>query len=98
MARPQQRLDANVPGPFFVDRSCIDCGTCWQFDPTHFAPTGRTSHVWAQPQGEDETRAALLSLQACPVAAIGTTRELLARTPADGLPALFTGLPAGQVH
>jgi hypothetical protein len=39
-----------------------------------------------------------LSRRACPVAAIGTTRELLARTPADGFPALITGLPAGQVH
>ncbi|MDM7951821.1 MAG: ferredoxin [Cyanobium sp. CZS 25K] len=52
MARPQQRLAANVEGPFCVDRTCIDCGTCWQFDPAHFAPTGSTSHVWSQPQGE----------------------------------------------
>lgn len=98
MARPQQRLAANTPGPFYVDRTCIDCGTCWQFDPAHFAPTGRTSHVWAQPRGEGETRAALLALQACPVAAIGTTRELLARSPADGFPSLVCSLPAGEVH
>ncbi len=98
MARPQQRLAANAPGAFYVDDHCIDCGTCWQFDPAHFAPTGRTSHVWAQPQGGGEIRAALLALQACPVAAIGTSRELLAQTPADGFPALVTSLPAGEVH
>ncbi|MEA5389940.1 MBL fold metallo-hydrolase [Cyanobium gracile UHCC 0139] len=98
MARPEQRLAANTPGPFYVDRTCIDCGTCWQFDPAHFAPTGRTSHVWAQPQGEGETRAALMALQACPVAAIGTSRELLARSPADGFPAPVCSLPAGAVH
>jgi glyoxylase-like metal-dependent hydrolase (beta-lactamase superfamily II)/ferredoxin len=98
MARPQLRLAANGEGPFYVDRTCIDCGTCWQFDPAHFAPTGRSSHVWAQPQGEGEIRAALLALQACPVAAIGTSRELLAQTPADGFPALITSLPEGEVH
>ncbi|MCP9823990.1 MBL fold metallo-hydrolase [Synechococcus sp. EJ6-Ellesmere] len=98
MARVAERLAANVDGPFYVDASCIDCGTCWQFDPAHFAPTGRTSHVRAQPAGEEETRAALLALQACPVAAIGTTRELLAQTPADGFPALVTSVPRGEVH
>ncbi len=98
MARPQQRLAANAAGPFYVDATCIDCGTCWQFDPAHFAPTGSTSHVWAQPQDEGEIHAALLALQACPVAAIGTTRELLAQTPADGFPALVTALPQGEVH
>ena len=97
MARPQQRLAANTAGPFYVDRTCIDCGTCWQFDPAHFAPTGRTSHVWAQPQGAGEIRAALLALQACPVAAIGTCRELQAQAPADGFPAPVTSLPQGEV-
>jgi glyoxylase-like metal-dependent hydrolase (beta-lactamase superfamily II)/ferredoxin len=98
MARPAQRLAANTAGPFYVDASCIDCGTCWQWDPAHFAPTGSTSHVHAQPQGEAELRAALLALQACPVAAIGTTPELLRRTPADGFPALITQHPAGDVY
>ncbi len=108
MARSQQRLAANVDGPFYVDASCIDCGTCWQYDPAHFAPTGdpaagdygphQTSHVWAQPTGAAATREALLALQACPVAAIGTSRELLAQTPTDGFPALITRLPQGEVH
>jgi glyoxylase-like metal-dependent hydrolase (beta-lactamase superfamily II)/ferredoxin len=98
MARSSARLAANAEGPFYVDASCIDCGTCWQFDPAHFAPTGSTSHVWAQPRGEAETRSALLALQACPVAAIGTSRELLAHTPADGFPSPVARLPQGEVH
>ncbi|WP_216900570.1 MBL fold metallo-hydrolase [Synechococcus sp. CCY 9618] len=98
MARPDQRLAANVPGAFYVDGSCIDCGTCWQFDPAHFAPTGSTSHVWAQPEDDAATRQALLALQACPVAAIGAPKQLLAQTPADGFPALVTALPQGEVH
>jgi glyoxylase-like metal-dependent hydrolase (beta-lactamase superfamily II)/ferredoxin len=98
MARAEQRLAANVAGPFFVDASCIDCGTCWQFDPAHFAPTGESSHVQRQPQGEAEVLAALLALQACPVAAIGTTAELLRRMPADGFPSLITRHAAGEVY
>ncbi len=98
MARPERRLAANTAGAFFVDASCIDCGTCWQWDPAHFAPTGETSHVWTQPRGEGETRQALLALQACPVAAIGTTPELQRLTPEDGFPALITSHPAGAVY
>ncbi len=98
MARLEQRLAANVAGPFYVDRSCIDCGTCWQFDPTHFAPAAGSSHVQRQPEGNAEVRQALLALQACPVAAIGTSRELLAHTPADGFPALVERRPEGDIH
>lgn len=98
MARVQQRLAANAAGPFYVDRSCIDCGTCWQFDPAHFAPAGEASHVQHQPQGDAEVRQALLALQACPVAAIGTSRELLAQTPADGFPSLVDARPEGDTY
>ncbi|MFM7548668.1 MAG: MBL fold metallo-hydrolase [Cyanobacteriota bacterium] len=98
MARPMLRLEGNAPGPFYVDRTCIDCGTCWQFDPLHFAPTGSSSSVRQQPQGEAELRQALLALQACPVAAIGTSRELLQRMPTDGFPVLLTRHPAGAVY
>ncbi len=98
MARVQQRLAANAAGPFYVDRSCIDCGTCWQFDPAHFAPAGDSSHVHRQPQGDGEVRQALLALQACPVAAIGTSRELLAQTPAAGFPALVDARPEGDTY
>ena len=98
MARPSLRLDVNTAGPFYVDSSCIDCGTCWQWDPDHFAPTGTTSHVHRQPMGEEETRRALQALQACPVAAIGAPADLQRQTPADGFPALLTRHPAGDVH
>ena len=62
MARAERRLAANAPGPFFVDASCIDCCTCWQFEPQHFAPTGSTAHVQRQPEGKPELRKALLAL------------------------------------
>lgn len=87
-----------VPGPFSVNDRCIDCGTCWQFDPLHFAPTGSSSQVIRQPEGEAETRQALLALQACPVAAIGTTPELRRLTPSDGFPALVTRHASGDIY
>lgn len=98
MARPSLRLEANVPGAFYVDSSCIDCGTCWQWDPAHFAPDAATARVQRQPVGDEETRRALLALQACPVAAIGAPADLLRLTPSDGFPALLTHHPAGDVH
>jgi glyoxylase-like metal-dependent hydrolase (beta-lactamase superfamily II)/ferredoxin len=98
MARPSLRLAANRPGAFYVDSTCIDCGTCWRWDPDHFAPSGTTAHVHRQPEGEKETHRALLALQACPVAAIGAPSDLLRRTPADGFPALLTRHPAGDVY
>jgi len=98
MARPSLRLDGNVPGAFYVDSSCIDCGTCWQWDPDHFAQAGTTARVQRQPIGDEAIRRALLALQACPVAAIGAPADLLPRTPADGFPALLTHHPAGDVH
>lgn len=102
MARSSRRLAANVPGPFFVDSSCIDCGTCWQWDPDHFAPGGERARVACQPVGEAQERRALLAQQACPVAAIGSPIELSRRHAAalarEGFPALLWRHPAGEVH
>ena len=97
MARPSQRLATNAPGPFYVDAGCIDCGTCWQWDPEHFGPAGSQAHVHHQPEGPEPTSRALLALQACPVAAIGAPAELVRTTPPDGFPALLTRHPAGDV-
>ena len=72
MPHRHRRLATNQPGAFHVDSRCIDCGTCWQFDPLHFAPAGSSACVQRQPEGEAELRQALLALQACPVAAINT--------------------------
>ena len=98
MARLQKRRPENVSGPFYVDSSCIDCGTCWQWDPQHFEDHGDQARVWAQPQPGAETERALLAAQACPVAAIGAPPALLRQTPAQGFPSLITRHPAGDVY
>jgi glyoxylase-like metal-dependent hydrolase (beta-lactamase superfamily II)/ferredoxin len=102
MARPAPRLAANAPGPFYVDASCIDCGTCWRWDPDHFAPGAGQARVDRQPEVEAATVRALMAQQACPVAAIGSPGELLRRYSAtlalEGFPALLVQHPLGQIH
>ena len=72
MAVLAKRLAANVPGEFFVDSTCIDCGTCRQVAPEAFAEGRDASYVYRQPVDEAGTRRAAMALVACPVAAIGT--------------------------
>ena len=98
MPHRHRRLATNQPGAFHVDSRCIDCGTCWQFDPLHFAPAGSSACVQRQPEGEAELRQALLALQACPVAAINTDAEQRRAMPLDGFPTLITRHAAGEIH
>ena len=72
MADPRKRLDANVPGEFYVDSSCIDCDLCRQIAPAVFRAEGDTSIVHHQPAGEAEARRAEMALVTCPTASIGT--------------------------
>jgi glyoxylase-like metal-dependent hydrolase (beta-lactamase superfamily II)/ferredoxin len=79
MADPSKTVRENVPGPFFVDSTCIDCDTCRQLAPATFAEAAEHSYVHAQPGSAADTRAAFRALLACPTASIGTTGENLAR-------------------
>lgn len=72
MARLEDRFEENVPGEFYVDRTCINCDTCRQLAPQVFADEGRHSYVHAQPAAEGEWRAATRALLSCPTASIGT--------------------------
>ena len=40
MAQRSQSHPDNVPGSFFVDRTCIDCGTCYEYLPWVFQDAG----------------------------------------------------------
>jgi glyoxylase-like metal-dependent hydrolase (beta-lactamase superfamily II)/ferredoxin len=73
MADLAQRLPANVAGPLFVDRTCIDCDTCRQLAPATFSDAAGKSSVRVQPQTPADLDAALRALVACPVGAIGDT-------------------------
>ncbi|MGH9460477.1 MAG: MBL fold metallo-hydrolase [Vicinamibacteria bacterium] len=69
MADPGRRLEASVPGSWFVDDSCIDCDACRQIAPRIFAEGDGHAVVAQQPESGDED--AFRALVACPVGAIG---------------------------
>jgi glyoxylase-like metal-dependent hydrolase (beta-lactamase superfamily II)/ferredoxin len=75
MAAVAKRLAANVPGEFFVDSTCIDCGTCRQVAPESFAEGSDASYVYRQPTSDAGVQRAAMALVACPVAAIGTATK-----------------------
>jgi glyoxylase-like metal-dependent hydrolase (beta-lactamase superfamily II) len=75
VASIRKRLPANAPGDFYVDSTCIDCGTCRWVAPASFDAHGDASRVYRQPGNARETHRALMAVLACPVAAIGTTEK-----------------------
>jgi len=77
MARRAARLPENVPGPFFVDDTCIDCAVCRHLAPSVFArSSGDLSFVARQPASEAERTRALMALVACPTSSIGTEPKI----------------------
>jgi glyoxylase-like metal-dependent hydrolase (beta-lactamase superfamily II)/ferredoxin len=86
MAQESLRLRENVPGPFFVDSTCIDCDTCRQLAPATFDETGEYSFVHRQPVTDDDRRAAYRALVACPTASIGAAEKADAAEAVRGFP------------
>ena len=72
MANLSERLPQNVPGPFFVDSTCIDCDTCSQLAPGIFRDHGDQCSVYRQPETAADARLALMALVACPTGSIGS--------------------------
>lgn len=72
MADRGEAWPGNAPGPFFVDRSCIDCGTCYTFAPEVYADAGAHSLVARQPGDEGSRLRVAMALVACPTSSIGT--------------------------
>ena len=82
MANLASRHPANAAGPWFVDRSCINCDVSRQCAPGIFEEVDQQSVVARQPASDDERRAAVRALLACPTGSIGVVGE----TPAtDGV-------------
>jgi glyoxylase-like metal-dependent hydrolase (beta-lactamase superfamily II)/ferredoxin len=90
MANIARRLPENVGGDFYVDDTCIDCDACRQIAPGVFRDHGDQSSVYHQPETEEETRRALMSLVACPTGSIGATRRHNARIGIDAFPTLIS--------
>lgn len=84
MADPSRRLSDNVAGDFFVDATCIDCGTCRWVAPASFGRGAGGSRVKQQPVDAQQTRRAQLAQIACPTASIGRVER--GPLPVDAFP------------
>jgi glyoxylase-like metal-dependent hydrolase (beta-lactamase superfamily II)/ferredoxin len=72
MANRAQRWSSNVPGEFYVDRTCIDCDQCREIAPTTFGDGDGHARVHQQPHSPETVRRALMAIVTCPVGAIGS--------------------------
>ncbi|GEP41688.1 ferredoxin [Brevifollis gellanilyticus] len=73
MADLLDRLPQNVPGRFFIDSTCVDCGMCPEDVPAVFRrhdEIGQT-FVHHQPETAEEVQLCLEAVSNCPVEAIG---------------------------
>jgi len=73
MADRNDRLPKNVPGAYYVDSSCIDCGMCPNTAPQFFRRNDELgfSIVYRQPVTPEEIDQAEEALQGCPTESIG---------------------------
>jgi ferredoxin len=73
MADHDAKVAGNVPGPFYVDDNCIDCGVCIETAPNNFAQNEDDgfAYVFKQPENDAERQACREALEECPVEAIG---------------------------
>ncbi|MBK23216.1 MAG: MBL fold metallo-hydrolase [Halobacteriovorax sp.] len=72
MANLRNKRNKNAEGNFFVDNSCIDCGTCYWMAPQVFKEDDGMSLVYEQPKPNQEVRA-MEALFSCPTNSIGYT-------------------------
>jgi ferredoxin len=72
MSNKADRVPANVPGPWYVDSTCIACAVCTGDAPSNFAMAddGSSAYVFKQPSGPEIAQAAT-AMGDCPVQAIG---------------------------
>lgn len=73
MADLDEKVPENVPGRFYVDRTCIDCELCRETAPVNFVRQDDEgySYVLRQPANEVEDAACRAAMEECPVEAIG---------------------------
>jgi glyoxylase-like metal-dependent hydrolase (beta-lactamase superfamily II)/ferredoxin len=86
MAERNRAHSDNAAGDFFVDRSCIDCETCYTLAPDVFEDAGGHSRVRRQPATNEEKLRARMALVACPTASIGSDDRSGMREAASAFP------------
>jgi ferredoxin len=73
MADPNDKVEGQVPGRYYVDSQCIDCDLCRETAPATFIRNEEQgfSYVFKQPETTDEETLCKDALDNCPVEAIG---------------------------
>jgi ferredoxin len=73
MATLSERMPENVPGPYYIDSSCIDCDQCRVIAPDFFARNDDTGmgYVKKQPVTAEEMAMAEEAMLACATESIG---------------------------
>lgn len=77
MANRNDKNPGNVPGPFYVDTTCIDCDMCRELAPDSFRRDDDrgVSFVFRQPSTEHELAQAREAMETCPTNTIGDDGE-----------------------
>ena len=86
MADRRRSYSENVPGPLFVDDSCIDCDMCLATAPQNFERNQerRYSYIAKQPEHDEEWALCLQAMEECPVGAIGCDKGAAEKTQMQG--------------
>ena len=73
MANIAEKWEDNLPGNYYVDKSCIFCNLCMEVAPNNFKESDQGDHdiVYKQPDSEEEILACKDAIEQCPVEAIG---------------------------
>ncbi len=73
MADKNNKCPGNAPGPFYVDKECINCDACILAAENHFKINEDEgfAFVFRQPETEEEKAACQEAMECCPVEAIG---------------------------
>ncbi len=77
MANKHDKVRHNVPGKYYNDYSCIDCGMCPDLAPLTFRRQDDEGYSYAfkQPETPEEIAAAEEALAGCPTESIGNDGE-----------------------
>jgi len=73
MADPEDKVEGQAPGKYYVDANCIDCDVCRETAPNNFAANEDDgfSFVCKQPENDEEEAQCQAALEECVVEAIG---------------------------
>lgn len=74
MADPNDKVEGQPAGAYYVDTQCIDCDLCRETAPANFTRNDEAgfSHVCKQPENPEEEQLVIDAMNNCPVEAIGS--------------------------